>query len=73
MVVMTVLKYSNKEAHKVGPADKKIKVHGWAREVSPFWDLVWMHSSFYDCFSICLLHIKHLGLQGTFHHQINMF
>jgi hypothetical protein len=47
---------------KVGPADEKIKVNRWAQHVSPFWDLLWMQASFYDCFGICLLHIKHLGL-----------
>ena len=60
---VTALKDSNKGVHgKVGPVDKKIKVHGWAREVSLFWDLLWMCESFYDCFGICLLHIEHLGL-----------
>ena len=47
---------------KVGLANKKIKVNGWAREVSLFWGLLWMRTLFYNCFSICLLHIEHLGL-----------
>jgi hypothetical protein len=46
----------------VGLADEKIKVNGWVQHVSPFWDLLWMWVSFYNCFGICLLHIKHLGL-----------
>jgi hypothetical protein len=37
-------------------------VHGWGQQVSPFWELLWMHESFYNCFGICLLHIEHLGL-----------
>jgi hypothetical protein len=46
----------------VGRAKRKIQAYGWARHVSPFWELLWMRPSFYRCFGICLLHLEYLGL-----------
>ena len=65
---VAALKDSNEGVRgKVGPADEKIKVHGWGQQVSPFWELLWMQESFYNCFGICLLHIEHLGLLKVCH------
>jgi len=50
------------ERGEKGPAKKGLKIRGWSPKVSPFWDLVWMRSSFYQCFAICLLHNIFLGL-----------
>lgn len=41
---------------------EKLKACGWAKRLSPFWQLDWMQNSFYQCFGICLLHIEYLGL-----------
>jgi hypothetical protein len=46
----------------IGRARDKIKANSWGQESSPFWELLWMRASFYDCFTICLLHLEHLGL-----------
>lgn len=46
-----------------GKARMFLKELGWSKkEVSPFWELLWMRHSFYQCFGICLLHIELLGL-----------
>jgi hypothetical protein len=46
----------------VGAANQKIKLNSWSQDVSIFWELLWMHPSFYKCFSICFLHLELLGL-----------
>jgi hypothetical protein len=51
----------------VGRADSKIQAFGWAQHVSPLWELQWMQPSFYQCFGICLLHLKYLGLAKVLH------
>jgi hypothetical protein len=51
------------ERGSVGMVTDEIKYQGWSKKsASPFWDLLWMRPSFYQCFGICLLHLELLGL-----------
>jgi hypothetical protein len=47
-------------------AKESLTAHGWSKKLSPLWELLWMRTSFYSCFAICVLHNQFLGLVKVF-------